>query len=106
MDGIASVHLQQDNLSRQAMMYMLTMTMAMMYLLTICMPMGWFQLVHTSSAMTPEQSAFDGESVAEICACWALKEHVPLITKSSSVTKPTHKPVARQAQMPVAALLN
>ena len=34
----------------------------------------------------------------------ALQEHVPLITQSSSVTEPTHMPVARQAQM--AALLN
>ena len=34
----------------------------------------------------------------------ALQEHVPLITQSSSVTEPTHTPVARQARM--AALLN
>ena len=42
--------------------------------------------------------------VSEICKSRALQEHVPLITQSSSVTEPTHTPVARQAQM--AALLN
>ena len=42
--------------------------------------------------------------LSEICKSRALQEHVPLITQSSSVTEPTHMPVARQAQM--AALLN
>ena len=72
----------------------------MMYLLT----MGWF-LAHTSLAMTPEHSATKWRVlVSEICKSRALQEHVPLITQSSSVTEPTHTPVARQAQM--AALLN
>ena len=46
MDGIASVCHQHDILSRQAVMYLLTM--------------GWF-LAHTSLAMTPEHSATNGE---------------------------------------------
>ena len=98
-----------------------------MYLLT----MGWI-LAHTSLAMTPEHSATNGEysmwlmtptktrphkpmlaewtseilSLSEICKSTALQEHVPHITQSviSSMTEPTHTPVARQAQM--AALLN
>ena len=90
MDGVASVCHQHGILLRQAMMYLLTM--------------GWF-LAHTSLAMTPEHSATNGEySSLEICKSRALQEHVPLITQSSSVTEPTHTPVARQAQM--AALLN
>ena len=72
----------------------------MMYLLT----MGWF-LAHTSLAMTPEALCDQWRVlVSEICKSRALQEHVPLITQSSSVTEPTHTPVARQAQM--AALLN
>ena len=70
-----------------------------MYLLT----MGRF-LAHTSLAMTPEHSATNGEYSSEVCKSRALQKHVPLITQSSSVTEPTHAPVARQAQM--AALLN
>ena len=90
MDGIASVCHQHDILSKQAMMYLLTM--------------GWF-LAHTSLAMTPEHSANQWRVlVSEICKSRALQEHVPLITQSSSVTEPTHTPVARHAQM--AALLN
>ena len=46
MGGIASVCHQHDILSRQAMMYLLTM--------------GWF-LAHTSLAMTPEHSATNAE---------------------------------------------
>ena len=53
MDGIASVLHQHDILSRQAMMYLLTM--------------GW-SLDHTSLAMTPEHSATNEEKVvSEIC---------------------------------------
>ena len=48
MDGIASVCHQHDILSRQAMMYLLTM--------------GWF-LAHSSLAMTPEHSATNGETL-------------------------------------------
>ena len=47
MDGIASVCHQHDILSRQAMMYLLTM--------------GWF-LAHTSPAKTPEHSATNGDN--------------------------------------------
>ena len=83
---------QHDILSRQAMIYLLTM--------------GWF-LAHTSLAMTPEHSAITGENSSlrsARAACRALQKHVPLITQSSSVTQPTHTPVARRAQM--AALLS
>ena len=61
MDGIASVHHQQDILSRQAMMYRLTT--------------GW-SLAHMSLAMTPEHSATSGENSSLrsasvlISQCW------------------------------------
>ena len=71
-----------------------------MYLLII----GWF-LAHTSLAMTPEHSATNGEySSLRSARAGHSKSMVPLITQSSGVAKPTHTPVARQAQM--AALLN
>ena len=65
MDGLASAHHQHEMLSRQALMYLLTM--------------GW-SLAHTSLAMTspPESSRIDGENVSMFEG--ALKEHVPANT--------------------------
>ena len=71
-----------------------------MYLLT----MGWFSGPHKPSHDTCALRNQWRVLVSEICKSRALQEHVPLITQSSSVTEPTHTPVARQAQM--AALLN
>ena len=91
MDGIAAVCHQHDIPSRQAMKYLLTM--------------GWF-LAHTSLAMTPEHSATNKENspLRSARPGHSRSMHVPLIPQSSCVTKSTHTPVARQAQM--AALLN
>ena len=89
MDGIASVCHQHDILSRQAMMHLLTM--------------GWF-LAHTSLATTPDHSATNGENSSLRSARAGHSKSMCLMTQSSSVTEPTHTPVARQAQM--AALLN
>ena len=60
--------------------------------------MGGIAIVHCCTASQCR------ELVPELCKSRALQEHVPLITQSSSVTEPTHTPVARQVQM--AALLN